>query len=323
MSIQTLKTARSLRSDEFGSVGGSPGLPSGFADIFESRLVDIGGLSLHIVTGGKGPPLLLLGGWPQNWYTWRYLMAPLAKRFTVIAADPRGVGLSDKPEHGYDSATQAADLHSLMSRLGHERFAMICHDVGGWTGYAMVADERNRIDRIVIGEAGIPGLLPSSPIVVASRRISDLLWHFNFNRVRGVNEALVKGREEIYFGHQLRSKAASPDSIPEEARNYYVDLLKRDDGSLAASFEFYRALDEIIPQNAERMKTPLDLPILTFAGELFAGDYVEREMRSVASNVRSVIVPGCGHFVQEEAPDQLLAAVLPFLQPYADTEQQR
>ena len=318
MNSPTSKTARSLRPDEFGSVGGSPGLSRGFADIFESRLVNIGDLSLHIATGGEGPPLLLLGGWPQNWYTWRYLMPTLAERFTVIAADPRGVGLSDKPGQGYDSATQAADLYALMSGLGHERFAMICHDVGGWTGYAMVADERNRVDRIVIGEAGIPGLMPSSPIVVASRRISDLLWHFNFNRVRGVNEALVKGREEIYFGHQLRSKAASPDAISEEARNYYVDLLKRDDGSLTASFEFYRALDEIIPQNAARMKTSLDLPILTFAGDLFAGDYVEREMRSVASNVQSVIVPGCGHFVQEEAPDQLLAAVLPFLQPYAD-----
>lgn len=318
MSALTPKTARSHQFDVLGSVGGSPVLPKGFLETYESRHVDIGHLCLHVVVGGRGAPLLLLGGWPQNWYTWRKIMLPLAEHFTVIAADPRGVGLSDKPVSGYDSATQALDLYALMTCLGHERFAMVCHDVGGWTGYAMAADERHRIDRIAIGEAGIPGLMASSPLLAPSRHLSDLLWHFNFNRVLGVNEALVKGREEIYFGHQFKSKAAFPDALPEEVQSYYIDLLKRDDGSLRSSFEFYRAMDEIISQNVERMKTRLEIPILTFAGERFAGGFVEREMRIVASDVQSVVVPDCGHFVQEEAPEPLLKALLPFLQPYAE-----
>ena len=102
-----------------GSVSGAPNLPAGFADTFTSRYVDTGDVRLHTVIGGDGPPLLLIHGWPQTWYAWRLVMPDLARDFEVIAVDQRGIGLSDKPEDGYDVGTLAADVVALMDALGH------------------------------------------------------------------------------------------------------------------------------------------------------------------------------------------------------------
>src|SRR6187200_1866202 len=93
-----------------GSVSGAPNLPEGFADTFTSRFVDVGEVRLHAVIGGQGPPLLLIHGWPQTWYAWRMLMPALARDFQVVAADQRGMGLSDKPTGGFDPATLAGDM---------------------------------------------------------------------------------------------------------------------------------------------------------------------------------------------------------------------
>src|SRR5436190_15216454 len=113
-----------------GSVSGAPNLPARFADAFTSRYVDLGDLRLHAVIGGDGPPLLLVHGWPQTWYAWRVMMPALAENFEVIAVDQRGMGLSDKPQDGYDTATVANDLVALMDALGHQRFAMVGCDTG-------------------------------------------------------------------------------------------------------------------------------------------------------------------------------------------------
>jgi pimeloyl-ACP methyl ester carboxylesterase len=97
-----------------GSVSGAPGLPDGFAGTFTSRYVDTGELRQHVVTGGHGPPLLLVHGWPQTWYAWRLVMPALALSFCVVVPDQRGRGLSGKPAGGYDTATLAGDLVALM-----------------------------------------------------------------------------------------------------------------------------------------------------------------------------------------------------------------
>src|SRR6476646_11815605 len=113
-----------------GSVSGAPGLPAGFGDTYSSRYVDAGDLRLHAVTGGEGPPLLLVHGWPQTWYAWRMLMPALARDFFVVAPDQRGIGLSGKPQDGSDTATLAGDMVALMEALGHRRFALYGTDVG-------------------------------------------------------------------------------------------------------------------------------------------------------------------------------------------------
>ncbi|MDH4550144.1 MULTISPECIES: alpha/beta hydrolase [Pseudomonas] len=313
LQTEHLKTLSGL-----GSVHDAPGLSEGFTEVFESYQVPANGVDLHAVIGGEGKPLLLLGGWPQSWFAWRYLMLPLARHYTVIAVDPRGVGLSEKPSEGYDSITLAQDMFALMDALGYASFAMAGHDIGMWTGYAMAHDQPGRIERIALGEALIPGVSPSPPLLPDQRWLSDFLWHFNFNRAFSVNELLVRGREEIYFGHQFATKAGSPDAVPRYAVDHYIALLKRDPEALRASFDYYRAIDQSIPQNRERMATRLTLPVLAFSGALACGDSVDAELRTVAANVESVVIPACGHYPAEEQPDALLGALQRFFAPYAD-----
>jgi pimeloyl-ACP methyl ester carboxylesterase len=299
--------------DGFGSVTGVPKLPEGFRGVFRSYRVEANGIGLHAVIGGEGPPLLLLGGWPQNWFAWRYLMLPLSRNFTVIAVDPRGVGLSEKPADGYDADTLAADMFALMDALGHARFSMVGHDVGLWVGYAMAADRPDRIERIALGEAIVPGLSPSPPLLSDDRWTSDFLWHFNFNRAQGVNERLVEGREDLYFGYQFDTKAGSVVAFPAYGKEFYIEILRRVPGALKASFDYYRAIDESIPQYRRRKATKIEVPVLAFSGALACGDMVANELRSVALNVESVVIPDCGHYPAEEQPAALLDALRRFL----------
>jgi pimeloyl-ACP methyl ester carboxylesterase len=146
-----------------GSVSAAPHLPDGFAGTFTSRYVEAGGLRQHVVTGGDGPPLLLVHGWPQTWYAWRLVMPALARGFSVVVPDQRGCGLSGKPGDGYDTGTLAADLAALMDALGHRRFAVAGHDTGMWIGYALAADHPGRVARLAVAETPLPGVSDARP----------------------------------------------------------------------------------------------------------------------------------------------------------------
>src|SRR5512132_3836004 len=172
-----------------GSVSGAPNLPAGFADTFASRYIDTGELRMHAVIGGDGPPLLLVHGWPETWYAWRLLMPALAREFEVIAVDRRGIGLSDRPEDGYDTGTLAGDLLALMDALGHDRFALYGTDTGMPIAYALAADHPERVERLVVSEAPLPGLSPSPPLFLPRQR-NPRLWRLAFNQLPAeVNEA--------------------------------------------------------------------------------------------------------------------------------------
>ncbi|MGI5460744.1 alpha/beta fold hydrolase [Streptomyces sp. CA-249302] len=295
-----------------GSVAQAPHLPAGFARTFTSRYVDTGDVRLHAVTGGEGPALLLHAGWPQTWYAWRLLMPALARDFHVVALDPRGVGLSDKPLGGYDTGTLASDAVALMAALGHERFSLVGHDVGMWVGYALAADHPDRVERLAVAEAAIPGLSPSPPLF-GSGETNDRLWHFAFNRLPDLNEELVRGREDLYFGRQFATKAAKP--LPDHAIRHYVDTLAEDPSALRSSFEFYRALDTTVAQNERRRTRRLRVPVLAIGGGENLGEGVGATMRLAADDVETVVIPGCGHYPAEETPDELLAVLRAFLVP--------
>jgi len=294
-----------------GSVSQPPNPPKGFT----SRFINAGGLRQHVVIGGDGPPVLLVHGWPQFWYAWRLVMPGLARHFRVIAPDQRGRGQTSKPPpgpsgHGYDTGTLANDLAALMDALGHQSFSVVGHDTGMDIAYALAADHRGRVERLAVAEAVLPGVAPSPPIFVPGP-VNEMLFHLMFNRLPTMNDQLVHGREDIFFGFIFDVEAFN--KLPGDTVGVYIDNLADSLASLRGSFGFYRAVDTTTAQNQQRATTKLTLPVLAIGGAESAGDMVGAAMALAATNVQTLVIPGCGHFVPDEAPKQLLAALIPFL----------
>jgi len=310
----TSSTTRPPTPEGPGSASGAPNLPAGFTDTFTSRYVDTGELRLHAVTGGEGPPLLLVHGWPQTWYAWRMLMPTLARDFSVVAVDQRGIGLSDIPQGGYDTATLANDLVALMDALGHQRFALYGTDVGMPIAYALAADHSDRLDRLVVSEAPLPGISPSPPLFLPPQ-LNARLWHLAFNQLETVNEQLVTGREDIFFGAEFDASAGTK-KLPGDVVRYYIDTLAADSDHLRGSFGFYRAIPTSIAQNEKRKTQRLSLPVLAIGGAESSGAGVGNTMKLIADDVQTVVLADSGHWVAEQAPEELLAALTAFLTPY-------
>jgi pimeloyl-ACP methyl ester carboxylesterase len=299
-----------------GSVSGAPHLPEGFASTFTSRYLDTGDVRLHAVIGGAGPPLLLIHGWPGSWYYCRLVMPALARDFSVIAVDQRGIGLSDKPEQGYDTGTLANDLAGLMDALGHERFAVVGVDTGMLIGYALAADHPDRVVRLAVGEAPLPGITPPNPLILPDQ-IVDRLWHIPFNQLKETNEKLVRGREDIYFGAEF-SASAGTSKLPDYAVQYYVDGLASSPEALHGSFQLYRAFGATTAQNLERKTRRLPMPVLAMGGAESLGAMAADTMKLVADDVQTLVIPGIGHWLAEQAPEEMVAALTEFLAPYRD-----
>jgi len=297
-----------------GSVSGAPDLPAGFTDTFASSYVDSGDVRLHAVIGGEGPPLLLVHGWPETWYAWRLLMPALARDFEVIAVDQRGIGLSDKPAQGYDTGTLAGDLVALMDALGHQRFAVVGHDTGFAISYALAADHPGRVDRVALAEIPGPPEPTHSPPLFVPEPLNNRLWHLSFNRVATLAEQLITGREDVFFGYEF---AIQGGHLADAVIDYYVGLVS-DPDALRGSLAWYRAFDATLAQNAERASRPLTMPVLAIGGAASWGERVEEAMKALADDVQGVVIAGAGHWVAEEAPEELLAALMAFLAPYRD-----
>jgi pimeloyl-ACP methyl ester carboxylesterase len=304
-------------AEGLGSVSGAPNLPRGFTDTFTSRYVDTGELRQHAVIGGDGPPLLLIHGWPQTWYAWRMVMLGLARDFEVIAVDQRGIGLSDKPQGGYDTGTLANDLVALMDALGHQRFAVNGTDTGMPTAYALAADHPERLERVVLSEAPLVGVDPSPPMLGLPEPLNERFWHLSFNQLPKVNEQLVSGRENIFFRAKFDA-AAGKNKLSDDVVSYYVEMVATDPEALRGSFEWYRALNTTIAQNEQRKNRRLTLPVLAMGGEESFGEAIGERVKGVADDVQTVVLHGAGHWVAEQAPEEMLDALTAFLAPYRD-----
>ena len=299
-----------------GSASGAPNLPDGFTDTFTSSYVDSGDVRLHAVTGGDGPPLLLIHGWPGSWYYWRLVMPALARDFKVVAADQRGIGLSDKPEEGYDSATLANDFVGLMESLGYDEFAVVGVDTGMLIAYAVAADHPERVARLAVGEAPLPGITPPFPLILPDALV-DMLYHLPFNQLRETNELLVQGREHIFFPAEFAASAGT-HKLAKEIVDYYVDGLAASPEALHGSFQLYRAFGATTAQNQERKAHRLTMPVLAMGGAESSGEAVAGTMKAVAEDVQGIVIPGAAHWLAEQAPDAVIAALTEFLAPYRE-----
>ena len=158
---------------------------------FAQQLVPVNGIKINAVTGGSGPPILLLHGWPETWWEWHHVMPLLAEHFSVVAIDLRGAGFSDCPLDGYDKATMARDAHEVMLALGHQLYAVCGHDIGGMVALPQAAIYRDAVTHLAVLDVPLPGW---SQWEATTAKI----WHFAFHANRDLPERLIYGREYDY-----------------------------------------------------------------------------------------------------------------------------
>jgi pimeloyl-ACP methyl ester carboxylesterase len=276
---------------------------------FSHHMATVNGIQLHYVMGGKGDPVVLLHGWPETWYSWHRVMPDLAKNYTVIVPDLRGLGDSSKPPTGYDGKTVAEDIHQLVGKLGFKTIFLVGHDIGTQVAYSYAAAHPTEVKRLAVMELTIPGFVPAGRMP---------LWWVVFHQTPDVPEALVQGKEMLYLSWFYHNLANNPAAITQEDINEYVSHYSAP-GGMHAGFEHYRAFPQDAIQNQNYSKTKLTMPVLALGGEYIptlggniAMPTVIYGMKILAQNVTGIIVPNSGHFIPEEQPQFLADQLLKF-----------
>jgi haloacetate dehalogenase len=274
----------------------------------------LNGILQHWVSAGDGPPVYLLHGFPETWFGWRKQIPTLAEHFTIIAPDLRGYGATEKPAAGYDKRTMANDLIALMDHLGHDRIALIGHDRGARVATRFAKDHRDRLDRLTVMD-NIPTRVIIETFDIAKVRAGG--WFFVFLPVPDLPKALIQGREETFLTHLYRSWSYNPEMLRQAEIDVYVKNYQQP-GAVRGSCADYRASAEDMAQDVEDVDQLIDCPVLCIWGEDFEGVAGSHDVaavwRGMASNLRTVSIPQCGHLCQEERPDVVNAELLKFLE---------
>jgi len=273
---------------------------------FESRTADVEGVRFHYLTAGQGEPLILLHGYAQTSGMWATVIPQFAERFRVIAPDLPGIGNSSIPADGLDIKTAAIRVHALAKSLNVQRARVVGHDIGLMVAYAYAAQFPNEVAKLVVMDAFLPGVGTWEDTYH-----NPSLWHFTFNGPTA--EALVKGRERMYFDHFWNDFAADEArSVSEADRKAYATAYARP-GRMRAGWAYFAAFPQTAKDFAQLAKTKLTMPVLVMAGEKAAGNSLGEQFKLVASNVTVVVLENTGHWLIDERPKETTATLEGFL----------
>ncbi len=265
------------------------------------------GVTLHVRSGGSGAAVVLLHGYGETGDMWAPLAADLARDRTVIVPDLRGLGLSSKPASGFDKKTQAGDVAGILTALGVRQADVVAHDIGNMVTFQFAAQHPERVRRLVLIDAPVPGVGPWDEILK-----NPLLWHFRFG---GPDmERLVAGRERIYLDRFWNEFSASPDRFSERAKKHYAALYARP-GAMRSGFAQFAAFDPDALDNRAFLAAGgrLKMPILAVGGQKSFGPMMATVMRAAGDDVTEGIVPDAGHWIMEENPRATTTLVRDFL----------
>ncbi|USI74643.1 alpha/beta fold hydrolase [Sphingomonas morindae] len=274
-------------------------------DGFTQQMVPANGIALHSVTGGDGPPIVLLHGFPQSWWEWRKVMPLLADRFSVVALDLRGAGFSDCPADGYDKATLAKDVHAAMRALGHERYAVCGHDIGGMVAVAVAATHRDTVTHLAVLDVPLPGWSKWEATAAG-------LWHFGFHIKRDLPERLIHGREYDYIAAFVAERMYDHTHFDPEDLEIFARALALP-GRTRGAMEWYRAFAADHPAALAWKRQPLEMPVLALGGEHRFGPHMVDMLKEFARDVTGGSIARASHYVADERPKEVAAALIRFL----------
>lgn len=278
-----------------------------FPASFKTQEIATNGATIHVRIGGRGPAVVLLHGYGETGDMWAPMAADLAKNYTVVVPDLRGLGLSSKPASGFDKKTQAGDVVGVLDALKIEQADLVTHDIGNMVGFAFAAQQPQRVRRFVLIDAPVPGVGPWEEILK-----NPLLWHFRFG---GPDmERLVAGRERIYLDRFWNEFSATPARFTEASREHYAKLYALP-GAMHSGFAQFAAFDQDAIDNRAFLAAggKLAMPILAIGGEKSFGTAMAAVMRAAATDVSEGVIPDSGHWIMEENPAATVTMVRAFL----------
>jgi pimeloyl-ACP methyl ester carboxylesterase len=302
----SIVVAISLTSVSTQIAAAQPILPSTFkSQTVHSPAGGPGGADIFVRSAGTGPVVVLIHGYAETSDSWAPLAVELVKTYTVIVPDLRGIGSSSRPAGGYDKKTQAADIRAVVTTLGFDRTFVVSHDIGIMVAYAYAALYPDKVERLVVMDAPIPGIAPWNDLVKDHR-----LWHFSFWGPD--EERLVQGRERIYLDRIWNDFSATPTQPDELTRKFYAAQYAKP-GAMRAGFAHFKAFSQDVEDNQTFARTKLTMPVLAVGGEKSFGATEAVVMRNVAVNVREAVVPNSGHWLLEESPAYTVALIRDYL----------
>jgi pimeloyl-ACP methyl ester carboxylesterase len=275
-------------------------------DTAVAHTAEVNGVKLHYLSAGHGAALILLHGYAETSLMWKPIMPALGERFTVIAPDLPGIGDSAIPAEGLDMKSAAILIHGLALSLGVQKAEVVGHDIGLMVAYAYAAQFPAEVQKLVLMDAFLPGVGDWATIYN-----SPDYWHFRFHGP--TPEALVKGRERIYFEHYWNDFAADKTrSIPEADRKAYTAAYSGP-GRMRAGWAYFTAFPQTARDFAQLAQTKLTMPVLSIGGEKSLGVALGEETKLVAVNVTVVVIKNAGHWILEENPKETTDALQKFL----------
>ena len=285
---------------------------------FKNQYATVNGVSLHYVdSGGTGVPLICLPGWPQTWYSYLNIGLALAEKYRVLVVDIRGMGTSGKPDSGYDKKTMAKDIYELIRQLGLGKVHLLGHDIGGMVAMSLAFNYPDCIEKLIVMDGAHPSegmlqmpLIP--PLGTFNKKMTaeaQYVWWMGFNQVKGLPEQLLEGRFRYLLDWLFAYVMIDETKMSAFERGVYASAYNQPE-SIRASNAWYQTFTQDIEDGKSYQQ--LSLPVLGI-GSNVSYNFMKMGLPYVAKNCEVISLPDSGHYMIEEQPEKVLAAILPFL----------
>jgi len=267
---------------------------------FQHHTCQVGDLTVHTVEEGHGPVVLLLAGWPQTWYAWRRVIPLLSSDHHVIALELKGQGETSLAlDSDFSIEAVSAEVEAFLQERQIDTFTLVGHDVGAWVAYAYSILFPHRLTSTLLLDAALIGLAPTEAYMP---RPGSRTWQFHFHAMDDMPELLTTGREADYLGWYFRTKSAVDGAMTPEAVKHYVAAYTRP-GAMTAGFNYYRAVEKNRAFAEAHRQHRFNRPLVVYGGEHATGENFLRSLQACDPAVTGGMLPGCGHYLPEEAPD--------------------
>lgn len=283
---------------------------------WQHRFIETNGIRMHYVEQGEGFPVLLLHGFPEMWYSWRYQIPALADAgYHAIAPDLRGYGQTDKPEgiESYDIHHLVGDMVGLLDTLGLERAVIVGHDWGGIIVWQMALMQPERVERVISLNTPFQARGRMRPTEAFNQLPDGRFNYILYFQEPGRAEADIEPNIDTWLGETMRRVAKDQDLITEEDTKVYCDAFRK--GGLTGPINYYRNVDRNWETTAHLEGRKITMPALMITAEndpILLPQMTEGMERHIPDLTKHLI-KNCGHWTQMEQPDEVNRLIIEFL----------